>query len=150
MKFRLLLKDPKTGLPCGNHRDGDKTYKPGDVIESDMDLVATIRNKFERIDGQVVASQTAPDIPTPTSPSVPPPAGEGAVNEPAPKPVTPAKKLKLGTNMTDDYSNATMLGYQVFWSEKNQRYTVVDVAGAVLKRFKTPTAVEKFLLSQVP
>ena len=40
MKFRLK---------SGGHREGKKLYKPGDIVESDRDLVAAFVNKFESV-----------------------------------------------------------------------------------------------------
>ena len=61
MFFRLKAK-------CGTHSQNGNTYRPGDVVETDMDLVAKFRNKFEKIYDDVDkqdTGKTTPKIPIP-------------------------------------------------------------------------------------
>jgi hypothetical protein len=44
MKFKLLL---------GSHSDTTKTYQAGDVIESEVDLVALFGSKFESVSDEI-------------------------------------------------------------------------------------------------
>jgi len=58
MKFRLK---------SGGHREGKKLYKPGDIVESDRDLVAAFVNKFESVlpgTKVEVAEVLVPDVPS--------------------------------------------------------------------------------------
>jgi len=40
----------KFKVKSGSHREGKKVFVPGDIFESDRDLVKALKNKFERVD----------------------------------------------------------------------------------------------------
>ena len=47
MKFRLLPNTPQRKV--GPHRENGKTYQPGEVIETDVDLAKKFPGKFELV-----------------------------------------------------------------------------------------------------
>lgn len=55
----------------GIHDDGKKTYEPGDIIESDIDLVERFGGKFQRVydDPAVIERTVVPDVETESQPA---------------------------------------------------------------------------------
>lgn len=49
---------PKFKVVSGKHRDGDKRYSPGDVIEMDS-VPEAFKDKFERVEEPKKASETS-------------------------------------------------------------------------------------------
>ena len=117
--FRLKKK-------CGNHigppdKEGNRiTYKAGDVVSSDDDLIARHPSKFElkqfseNEDGVAVA--TAPDIPWPAKRSKKKKKTSRRDEEP--------EEGEYGVDVTEEFSTASEVGLQVF--EKSKWFTVID------------------------
>lgn len=113
MRFRLL---PKAGNHSETGPDGQRVvYKAGDVIESDKDLVAMFKGKFERVD--LIPPATEPT--TPTVPVIPPPSQEQppkATKAEAPdkSPVREGAPSVLGRNVTKRFPRAVEEDFVVY------------------------------------
>ncbi len=124
-------------LKGGSHAQDGKVYKKGDVIETDRNLCAMFRNKFERVYEQELKDTGTelkkPNIPPPVQS---PPAGKGdgeaakLTPEPLPE-VSPDAdesekdvKSEHGDNVTAAFPAAEKIGLSVF--EKSNWYVVVD------------------------
>lgn len=167
MRFRLLSSDGK-GNRVGNHYQGNMCYKAGDVLESDRDLAKLFRNKFERVADEtplsegtpvqtVMAGHTPPtvtpsdtvevegltDPPTSTNTTSEVPVDEDVVT-------TNPKPKSLGEDVTEQYPNADIVGVRVLYNAKKNGYSVVSQEdGTVLKRYKQPASVKKYLADQI-
>lgn len=104
MKFRL------TG---GSHVAGDRSYKKGDVIESDKDLVKIFVNKFERLHDEdtPVSKGTQIDVP-------------GQAPRPAEAEEEAAEVEGLGVDVSAEFPEAAEADVLVFKAGK--LYTVAD------------------------
>jgi len=60
MKFRVK---------SGSHREGKKIYKPGDIVESDRDLIKAFKNKFDPV---LPGAKVEAQVPELTSTKAPP------------------------------------------------------------------------------
>ena len=109
---------------CGNHIERDKegksvTYKSGDVVPSDRDLVNLFSGKFEVVLEQFseggVAVATAPDIPGP--------ARRRKKKKTSRRNEEP-EEGEYGVDVTKEFSTASEVGLQVF--EKSKWFTVID------------------------
>jgi hypothetical protein len=156
---------------CGAHEEGGKTYAPGDIVESPVDLAATFPHKFERASAIQPVDATA-DVPLQvrevlapptdgpaTSPVVDadspaddtdaadgPATGPAAPAGPADASVLAAIKSKLGSNVTAEFSTAVANGYLVL--RRGTKYRVADSAepdNALSGKGKTRAAVVEWL-----
>jgi len=121
---RFLLKNK-----CGTHIEPGKEgkapvqYKPGDIVQSDRDLIELFPNKFEIPPGEAGQSNTPivppPDIPLPTK-SVSSEDTDEKVDSPS------GSKLVIGygKDVTASFATAAVVDLRVF--EKSKQYTVVD------------------------
>ncbi len=135
----------------GEHVEDGVSYKTGDVIESELDLVTQFRGKFEKVyqqdlpDGFSLKKKTVP-----TEPNIPVKGGEdGDPDTDTAKeeeggststPPSPAGKI----DVTDQFSAAQDLGVSVF--RKGTWYEVID-NGEVLnaKKKLRKNQVTKFI-----
>ena len=126
------------------HKKGNRiTYKAGDKVPSDEDLVAKYPNKFELVSGQSseggVAVATAPDIPVPRKVK-----GKGKSSK-SQSPDEMSKESEHGVDVTEDFPTAAKVELKVF--EKSKWFTVIDPDnGEVLSEKKLrKDKVEDFL-----
>jgi len=110
MKFKVL---------AGQHRDGDKTYKKGQVFTSRHDLVKMFRGKFMRVGGveeaEIVPDEdvtadteiekaSPPEAGTPTPKPQSPPAGKATAKPKTAKVKTAAKAAAKPIESEDDWA----------------------------------------------
>lgn len=145
----LFLLKPK----CGNHigppdKEGNRTtYKSGDRVSSDDDLVARYPSKFELAPGQSQEGRvaTAPDIPTPSKSTIKSKSKKSEISN-IPEP----EKSEYGIDVTEEFPTASKVELKVF--EKSRWFTVVDpdnnevLNDKKLRRDK----VEGFLVGYLP
>lgn len=122
MFFRLRKK-------CGNHigppdaNGNRKTYKAGNVVPSEDDLVAKFPMKFELVQGQ-----TEDDNEIASVPNIPEPIKSKKTKTTVAKSNTQKSskviKSKYGEDVTEQFPLAKELDLQVF--EKSKWFTVVD------------------------
>jgi hypothetical protein len=173
MKFRLL-KDDGRGNRVGRHYAGNRFFSPGEIIESDSDLVKLFRNKFERVDDAFPASEGAIDetieavmpvdkggaegLTSPPTPSDVQPMREPVIDEPESEPEiekpAPAKtvtrKKRRGLNVTDEFPDADLANLFVYHNADEGVYRIIDKkAKTTIRRFKKRDSVEKFLHDQL-
>ena len=131
---------PKCGLHRQRGANGEWViYKPGDTVESDVDLTKVFKNKFEEV---VSADRPTAVLNIP----LPHKDDEGGGAEEA----SPPRPGDYGKEVTKDFPLADELGLRVY--EKYGWFTVVDPGdGTVLneKRLRKD-AVEKFLREYLP
>lgn len=108
---------------CGNHEQNGRLYKPGDIIETSLDLPSMFKaNKFERIrktkghtgpadTGTVIATKTRPPS-SPTAEDVP----EEDKN--------PRANRGYGKDVSSEFSTAKEAAVKVF--RKGNWFLVVD------------------------
>lgn len=100
MKYKLKRSSPN-GIACGSHIQDGRTYKRGDVVESDVPLDRMFPQKFERF----VSSANEPQTPEPEDQS--PKGTEDDVSD-----VSPGGTL--GKNVTEEFPEAVGAGLLVF------------------------------------
>lgn len=148
MLFRLKKK-------CGDHAQDGKIYKSGDIVETDIDLCALFRNKFERAYEQEL-KDTGKEDTTAKKPNIPSPLGkddevvEEIISDSLPKDEVETEEAvsdflleddepdknaedetEHGKDVTSEFPTAVKLRLKVF--EKSKWYVVVDVSdGSVL------------------
>ena len=145
MKFRLK---PKCGDHLARNEQGEMiTYKSGDVVESDRDLVAMFPRKFELVGGMTTAAGNVsiPDIPIKDK-------GKGGISGSSPEPLSFEKeeekkkeKSKYGVDVTDEFPTAAKVKLTIF--KKGSWFVVIDPGdGEVLNVKKLRKAeIEDFL-----
>ncbi len=113
MFFRLKEK-------CGEHNQNGKTYKPGDVVETEIDLTIHFGHKFELIEDTKSTSSkiTKPNIDTP----------QDEDDKDKEDKSSSSSLNKHGKDVTDQFSDAEDIGVLVFEKVKTNGkwYTVVD------------------------
>lgn len=97
----------KRQLPIGAHEVDGKTYKPGDLIETEHDLEKAFPHKFRRTERPPAAINQTAVIDDDNS------DGEDGVVE-----------SSLGENVTEDWPEAAVAGLLVL--KKGSRFYVVD------------------------
>jgi len=112
---------------CGNHIERDKkgkpvTYKSGDIVESDRDLVTAFPGKFEVVPGQFSEDGvvTAPNIPEPSK-------KEKKITISPKKAISKKTEIpesEYGVDVTKEFPTASEVELKVF--EKSKWLTVVD------------------------
>ena len=124
MKFRLL---PKTGEHVEqNVKGNDVVYKPGDIIESDIDLRKKFPNKFEFVEGSLIQPEAgSPDIPLQ---NIDPDAKS--------KEVKPAAKTEspFGKDVSVEFPLADRVHLKVF--VKSNWFTIVDPVDEIVQNEK--------------
>jgi len=132
MLFRLKTQDDQ-GNKVGIHIVGDKTYHPGDTIESDVDLCKLVRNKFELVTTAV--NVLRPAIPVINTTSTERNGGAKAERRPSRSKVL---------NLTEDYPQAQAVGVKVLYNTKTKRFAVKK-DGNILVRLSKIVSLENYL-----
>ena len=135
---------------CGQHVEKGRTYKAGEEVESEHDLVRMFPEKFELVPGQI-SVPAVPEIPAPITvkgsvdsenerPTLP-----KSTSDEDEKPKKKTKGSKHGKDVTDDFPTAEGFGFKIY--EKGGWFAVVDANdGAVINKKKLrKDGVETFL-----
>jgi len=130
MLFKLKMQDDQ-GNKVGIHIDGDKTYHPGDVVESDVDLRKLVRNKFELVVSKSAGRSMGPAIP-----------GSARMQNGKRKEKSIPSRSVL--DVTEDYPQAQIAGVVVLYGTKTQRFAVKK-DGKVVKVVKKIVTLENYL-----
>jgi len=133
MLFKLKMQDDQ-GNKVGIHIDGDKTYHPGDVVESDVDLRKLVRNKFELVVSKSAGRSMGPAIPGSKLVSA---SRNGKRKEKS----IPSRSV---LDVTEDYPQAQIAGVVVLYGTKTQRFAVKK-DGKVVKVVKKIVTLENYL-----
>jgi len=146
MKFRLL---PKVGNHAETGEDGSPcVYKPGDIVESDRDLVDAFPGKFERVVDGVEDTHANPFKPTTKEKTaVQKAAEEGAKDVGAPDPEDPNP---LGREVTKRFPTALDEDFLVFadggaFSVAEADEPTVPLNDKPLKRKDVGSFIRKYL-----
>jgi hypothetical protein len=133
MFFRLKEK-------CGTHSQNGKTYHPGDVVETDMDLSVKFHTKFVKIyddEDKKDTGKKTPKIATPPDPASKKTEADkdnksksASVSKKSKKKVkkTKGKKKnskKYGVNVTEDFPLAEDNGLRVY--EKSKVFSIIEM-----------------------
>lgn len=118
---------------CGNHIERDEkgeliTYKSGDTVSSDRDLVTMFPDKFELVSGQGSEDiPTAPEIPSPSKGKKGKKKGKkkDAVSE-TQSPEPGEKLSEHGIDVTANFPIVSELSIELKVFEKSKWFTVVD------------------------
>lgn len=116
-------------VKSGLHKDGDKVYKVGSLIESDKDLSQIFKNKFEKVETKTEVITPNKGL-TPSLPSVDIDKGAG-------EPSTPASKSNeqpnsdFGKDITKQFPKAKEIGCKVF-EKQNKLFLLDEVDGEIL------------------
>ena len=103
----------------GNHEEGGKSYKKGDIIDSPNNLISMFRGKFKRVEGGTSEPKRVPNIPTKNSS---PPKGSEAGT---PKSVSGSIKTRLGPDVTISFLETKGTKFKIH-KAAGDKYHVVD------------------------
>ena len=116
MLYRLKQK-------VGEHEQNGRTYKPGDVIDTEKDLCAMFIGKFDLIHDTDVE-----DSGKKTKPTISTPSDEDKDDKEDLKSESLSEESKYGKDVTENFKKALVIGVLVFEKvKKNGKwYTVID------------------------
>ena len=126
MKFRLKEK-------AGGHVEGNKQYEAGDIIETDRDLIARFKGKFEKVHEDDLEDTGAPLQTKPNIPSPKAKRGKGSKDKSSQSPsdsdveitnLNDIEESEHGVEVTSNFPTAKKVKVQVW--EKDGWYMVTD------------------------
>ena len=132
----------KYRVKTGKHDQFGKVYCKGDVLDTDMDLIAMFPNKFEKVSKETPITK-APAAPTDITPMVP------QKNPPAPVPSSEEDDKDRGKDVTKNFPDAVDMDFKVFIQKhKHYVYDMDNMEKPVNPKPLKKAEVKKFIESQ--